>query len=120
MKKTILTVLTVLFFSTSFTGDNSFETIASHYGYKDGFNGRKTANGEIFDMYSMTAAHKTLKFNTILKVTNLANGKEVEVRINNRGPYIKGRGLDLSYGAFREIADPKTGLIKVKAEIIKK
>ena len=67
---------------------------ASFYGGK--WHGRKTANGEIFDTYKLTAAHKTLPFGTRVRVTNLSNGKSVVVRINNRGPYSKGRIIDLS------------------------
>lgn len=88
--------------------------IASYYGKE--FHGRKTANGEIFDMNALTAAHRTLPFGTIVKVTNLANNKEVTVRINDRGPFIKGRIIDLSYGAAAEIDLLSIG--QVKLEII--
>lgn len=101
----------------SFTGD-TFETNASFYGHKDGLNGRKTANGERLDKYALTAAHKTLKFGTLLEVTNIKNSKSVIVRINDRGPFVKGRGLDLTYGAFREIADPRQGVVRVRAKIV--
>ena len=90
---------------------------ASFYGGK--WHGRKTANGEIFDTYTMTAAHKTLPFGTKVKVTNLDNGKSVVVRINNRGPYIKGRVIDLSTAAFSAIESVKKGVTSVKLEIIK-
>lgn len=89
--------------------------IASYYGKE--FHGRKTANGEIFDMNSLTAAHRTLPFGTIVKVINVANNKEVTVRINDRGPFIKGRIIDLSYGAAAEIDLLSVG--QVKLEIIK-
>ena len=74
---------------------------ASFYG--DGFHGATTANGETFDTYGMTAAHKTLPFDTMVRVTNPSNGKSVTVRINDRGPYVSGRCLDLSTAAFDEI-----------------
>ena len=90
---------------------------ASWYG--PGFQGRKTANGERYNMYDMTAAHKRLKFNTIVKVTNLNNGKFVIVRINDRGPYIRGRIIDLSKTAKQKIMG-KGGLCKVKLEILNK
>ncbi len=90
---------------------------ASFYGGK--WHGRKTANGEIFDTYTMTAAHKTLPFGTKVKVTNLNNGKSVVVRINNRGPYVKGRVIDLSTAAFGAIESLNTGVTSVKLEIIK-
>ena len=90
---------------------------ASFYGGK--WHGKKTANGEIFNTYSLTAAHKTLPFNTRVRVTNLNNGKSVIVRINNRGPYSKGRIIDLSKGAFSKIENISKGVTKVKLEILK-
>ncbi|HEX5541400.1 MAG TPA: septal ring lytic transglycosylase RlpA family protein [Micromonospora sp.] len=77
-----------------------------------------TASGERFDPEAMTAAHKTWAFNTRVKVTNPANGKSVVVRINDRGPYIDGRCLDLSRAAFRAIADLSLGVINVRYEIL--
>ena len=91
--------------------------IASFYGGK--WHGRKTANGEIFDTYSLTAAHKTLPFNTKVKVTNLNNGKSVIVRINNRGPYAKGRVIDLSTAAFSAIESTNKGITRVQLQIVK-
>lgn len=82
--------------------------------------GRKTANGEIYRATDVTAAHKTLPFNTMVRVTNLKNGKSVIVRINNRGPYIKGRILDLSLVAARQIDMTKAGVVPVRAEILRK
>ncbi len=89
----------------------------SYYGKK--FNGRKTANGEIFDMYKMTAAHRALPFNTILEVENMTNHKKIRVRVNDRGPFKKGRILDLSYGAAKKIGLIATGVAKIKARIIR-
>jgi len=80
--------------------------------------GRKTANGEIYRRADMTAAHKTLPFNTRLRVTNLRNGRTVTVRVNNRGPYIKGRIIDLSLAAAEEIGMVKAGVVPVKAEVL--
>ena len=82
-------------------GDTIEEGIASWYG--PNFDGKLTANGEVYDMYGLTAAHRTLPFNTILKVNNLDNGKSVEVRINDRGPYAKNRIIDLSKKAAQKI-----------------
>jgi rare lipoprotein A len=82
-------------------GQKIEEGIASWYG--PNFNGKLTANGEKYDMYSLTAAHRTLPFNTIVKVKNLDNGKSVQVRINDRGPYAKNRIIDLSKQAAKEI-----------------
>jgi rare lipoprotein A len=90
---------------------------ASWYG--PGFHGQKTANGEIYNQMSFTAAHKSLKFGTLLKITNLKNDKSVVVRINDRGPYIHGRDLDLSKAAALEIGMVKRGVAKIKVEEIK-
>lgn len=95
---------------------SAVQSKASWYGGK--FHGGPTASGETYDMYSMTAAHKTLPFGTKVKVTNMKNGKSVIVRINNRGPYIKGRQLDLSKAAFSKIASLNSGVINIKYEII--
>ena len=89
---------------------------ASYYGGK--FHGRKTASGERFNQEAMTAAHKSLPLGTKVRVTNLRNGEVVEVKINDRGPYIKGRIIDLSKGAAREIGMIKAGTAKVKIEIL--
>ena len=89
---------------------------ASWYGKK--FHGRPTASGEIYDMYKLTAAHKKLPLGTYVKVTNLSNGKSVIVKINDRGPYVKGRIIDLSYAAAKKIGMVKKGVQKVKIEAI--
>ncbi|MBI5327849.1 MAG: septal ring lytic transglycosylase RlpA family protein [Deltaproteobacteria bacterium] len=88
------------------------EGIASWYG-KD-FHGKKTSNGETYNMYAMTAAHKTLPLNTYVKVTRLDNGKEAIVRVNDRGPFVKGRIIDLSYKAASEVGIAESGTAKVK------
>jgi rare lipoprotein A len=80
--------------------------------------GSRTANGETFDPDGITAAHKTLPFNTRVRVTNRANGKSVVVRINDRGPFVDGRCLDLSRGAFREIASLSAGVLTVDYEVL--
>lgn len=77
-----------------------------------------TANGETFNPYALTAAHKSLPFNTRVRVTNLANGKTVTVRINDRGPYVDGRCLDLSLAAFEKIASTSAGVAEVKYEVL--
>lgn len=82
--------------------------------------GRKTANGEIYRAKDVTAAHKTLPFNTRVRVTNLRNNKSVVVRINNRGPYVKGRIIDLSLAAAREVDMTKAGVVPVKVEVLPK
>jgi rare lipoprotein A len=88
-------------------------TLASHYGVGDVFHGRTAADGSRFDAYGLTAAHRSLPFGTTLRVVNPANGQSVRVRISDRGPFIPGRGLDLSYGAFSRIASPSKGVVKV-------
>ncbi len=85
---------------------------ASWYG-KD-FHGRRTSNGEIYNMYSMTAAHKTLPMNTVLMVKNLHNDRKTIVRINDRGPFVKGRIIDLSYSAAKNLDLVGKGVAKVK------
>ncbi len=85
---------------------------ASYYG--DEFNGRKTANGEIFRQSNLTAAHKKLAFGTKVKVTNLSNNKSVTVRINDRGPFVAGRIIDLSKSAAKKIDMVGAGVAKVK------
>lgn len=89
---------------------------ASYYAGK--FHGRKTANGEIYDSKKLTAAHRTLKFGSMVRVTNLKNNKSVIVRINDRGPFAHSRIIDLSQVAAQEIGMLKTGTAKVKIELV--
>ena len=86
--------------------------LASWYGRK--FHGRKTANGEIYDMYGISAAHKTLPFNTVVTVRNLNNGRTLNLRINDRGPFVRGRIIDLSYGAAKELGLVGPGTARVE------
>lgn len=88
--------------------------------YGKEFHGRATANGEIFDTQELTAAHKTLEFGTLLKVTNPHNKKSVIVRINDRGPFVRGRDLDLSQTAAESLGLVKHGVLKMKVEIVTK
>lgn len=89
---------------------------ASWYGKP--FHGRLTANGERYNMYAMTAAHRTYAMNTVLKVTNLQNKKSVKVRINDRGPFYSSRNIDLSYAAAKKLGIAKQGVGKVKIEVL--
>ncbi len=89
---------------------------ASFYGAQH--HNKQTANGERFDQNALTAAHRTLPFGTKVRVTNIRNGKSVVVRINDRGPYAKGRVIDLSKAAFSQIASTRTGVIRVRLEKI--
>ena len=85
---------------------------ASWYGRQ--FHGRRTANGERFDMYALTAAHRTLPFGSIVQVTDLENGRSVTVRINDRGPFKGGRIIDLSYAAAKKLGMIKRGVVPVR------
>lgn len=90
--------------------------VASWYG--PGFHGKLTANGEIYNQMALTAAHKEMPFGTFLQITNLQNSKRVVVRINDRGPYIEGRDIDLSKGTALALVMVERGVIKVKVEEI--
>jgi rare lipoprotein A (peptidoglycan hydrolase) len=92
------------------------EGMASYYA--DEFNGRKTSNGEVFDMDSLTAAHRSLPFNSTVKVTNLDNGMSVNVRINDRGPFVEGRIIDLSLAGAKAIGMIGAGTARVSLEVI--
>ncbi len=95
---------------------SKYRGIASWYG-KD-FHGRKTSSGEYYDMYDYTCAHKTLPMNTRVKVTNLQNGRSVIVRVNDRGPFVKNRIIDLSYVAANDIGMIGKGTAYVEIEVI--
>lgn len=84
--------------------------------YGEKFHGDATAFGETFDMHALTAAHRSFPHNTLVKVTNVENGKSVTVRINDRGPYVDGRDMDLSVGAFTTIAERSKGVIRARFE----
>lgn len=88
--------------------------------YADKFNGRKTANGEVFRQSKLTAAHKTLPFGTKVKVVNLTNGRTVKVRINDRGPFVAGRIIDLSKKAAKKIGLTQSGVANVEIRYKKK
>ena len=90
--------------------------VASYYGREH--HGKKTANGEIFDMNKLTAAHRSLPFGSQVKVTNLSNQRSVIVRINDRGPYYQGRIIDLSQAAAERLGMVKAGITKVTLEVL--
>ena len=111
-----------IFFGLCLTGTTLFaemykENVVASF-YADKFNGRRTASGEIFDTNGYTAAHKTLPFGTVLKVTNLDNGKSVKVRVNDRGPFVQGREIDVSKAAATELDMIGSGTAKVSLEIV--
>jgi rare lipoprotein A len=99
-----------------FSTGNIQTGIASWYG--PDFHGKPTSNKEIYNMYDMTAAHKSLPFNTYVVVTNLNNGKSVTVRINDRGPFVKDRIIDLSYAAAKMLDMIEEGTIPVRIEVL--
>jgi rare lipoprotein A len=94
----------------------TLEGVASYYA--DEFHGKKTSNGEIYDMNDLTAAHRTFPFGTKVRITNLENGKTVIVRVNDRGPFHEGRIIDLSLGAAKELDIVKTGTARVRIEVL--
>jgi rare lipoprotein A len=96
---------------------SELEGLASYYA--EPYHGRRTASGEVFDTYkAMTAAHRTLPFNTVVRVQNTSNGKAVDVRINDRGPFIADRIIDLSVRAARTIDLVRRGVVFVKLQIL--
>lgn len=109
----------LLFMATSAYGQNKAQPdtgIASYYA--DKFHGRRTASGEVFHQDSLTAAHKTLPFGTLVRVTNLRNNQSVVVKVNDRGMKGKNRVIDLSKAAARELNMVGAGLVKVKVEVL--
>src|ERR1700722_17110133 len=90
--------------------------VASWYGVP--YDGRRAASGEVYDMRQLTAAHRSLPFQTWVEVTNLFNGKQVDVRINDRGPFVKGRIVDLSQAAARDIDMLRAGTTRVRLKVI--
>lgn len=123
MKKIVifLTLLVTLLFTTNVmakTKVNQHSTRGEASYYAGFHHGKKTASGERFNMHSLTAAHRTLPLGSKIKVTNLNNGKEVVVRVNDRGPYAKGRVLDVSLGAAKKLDMIKTGTTKVSIQIL--
>ena len=118
-------IIGLFFFScTSSPRYTSLKTeygVASHYGHNDGFHGKRTANGEIFNQYGLSAAHKTLPLNTWVRVTNLdrLTKPSVKLKINDRGPYVGNRILDCSTGAAKRLGFFNKGTANVKIEVIK-
>jgi len=94
----------------------TLEGVASYYA--DEFHGKRTSNGEIYDMNDLTAAHRTFPFGTKVRITNLENGKTVLVRVNDRGPFHEGRIIDLSLGAATELDLVKIGTARVRIEVL--
>ena len=97
---------------------NSSELKGVSSWYGPNFHGKLTANGEVYDMYGVTAAHKTLTLGTVVRVTNLDNGKSLILRINDRGPYVDGRILDCSFGAAKKLGFHEQGTANVEIKVI--
>ncbi|HHM21432.1 MAG TPA: septal ring lytic transglycosylase RlpA family protein, partial [Bacteroidetes bacterium] len=117
MKSTIQFILFNLFLTTTLIAQDAEFGIASYY--SDLFQGKPTASGELYDKTKMTAAHKTLPFGTLARVTDLESKKSVQVRINDRGPFISGRIIELSKEAAKRIGLVQKGVARVKVEIVK-
>lgn len=115
-KKILLLCFTLLISNSLFSEVYKKDAIVSYYA--EDFHGKKTSNGEIYNMNALTCASKELPFNSRLKVTNLANGKSVEVRVNDRGPFVPDRVLDLSKAAAIKLGMIADGTAHVKIEII--
>lgn len=112
-------VFAFLIFTFAFSAFSDFyKTNVTVSYYADDFQGKKTSSGEIFNMYDLTCAHKMLPFGTKVKVTNLKNGKSVVVRVNDRGPFVKTREMDLSKAAAARLGIIKSGTAKVNLEIV--
>ena len=118
MKRFSILIIATLLLTPVFSDVYKTGVTASYYA--EDFHGKRTSNGERFNMNDYTCAHKSLPFNTILKVTNLANGKTCEVRVNDRGPFVATREIDLSKAAAVKLGMIGTGTTKVKLEIVKK
>ncbi len=99
-------------------GVRPFRQVGEASWYGPDFHGRITANGERYNMLGRTAAHRTLPFNTLVDVTSLETGRSVTVRINDRGPFLKGRILDLSYAAARALGLNRRGVMRVRIEVV--
>ncbi len=118
MKRHSFLIIALLILNPLFSEVYKTGVTASYYA--EDFHGKRTSNGERFNMNDYTCAHKSLPFNTILKVTNLANGKTSEVRVNDRGPFVVSREIDLSKAAAIKLGMIGSGTTKVKLEIVKK
>lgn len=118
MLKKLLVAMGVVLALPTMVNAKNYQTGTASY-YADFFNGRLTANGERFNnVYVYTAAHKTLPFGTKVRVTNLKNKRSIVVRINDRGPFVKGRVIDLTRSGAKKLGFEKQGLAKVQLDIV--
>ncbi len=123
MKRGILVIIMMIsalgLYSFKYSANENDEVKTSYASYyHDKFNGKRTASGEIFHNSKFTAAHRTLKFGTKVRVTNLRNGESVVVTINDRGPFHSSRALDLSKAAFDEIGDLGKGTMPIEYQVV--
>ncbi len=117
----LLIIFSLLFLAPiEFYGQETFIQEGKASYYADKFEGKKTASGEVYKQSEATAAHKTLPFGTWVKVTNKTNNRSIMVRINDRGPFVKGRIIDLSKSAAKQLGYLKEGVTEVKIEVLKK
>ncbi len=120
MQKKYRTILSIILLPLIFSCSRPMTENGKASYYADKFAGRRTANGQVFSQHKRTAAHKTLPFGTKVKVINLTNGKSVKVRINDRGPFVQGRIIDLSKKAARKINMVNAGVVNVEIRYKKK
>jgi rare lipoprotein A len=113
---TLAVLLVALPFTATAGGGDLGSGHASYYGNE--FAGRRTASGEVFNPQALTAAHRTVAFGSRIKVTHLGNGREVVVRVNDRGPWGRGRVIDLSYAAARQIGMHRSGTARVSLQLV--
>ena len=123
MKRAILVIIMMIstlgLYSFKYSANDNDEVKTSYASYyHDKFNGKRTASGEVFNNSKFTAAHRTLRFGTKVKVTNLRNGESVVVTINDRGPFHSSRALDLSKAAFDEIGNLGKGTMPIEYQVI--
>lgn len=111
LKSLVIATLTLIPFQSAYAATRC--GMASHYGLGDGYGWRTMANGKPMNPQALTTAHRSLPFGTKLQVTNSANNRSVLVTVTDSGPYVGGRVLDLSYGAFSKIASPSSGVVGV-------
>ena len=119
MKRFVFLSVIMMLLSSTVVFASVYKTGVTASYYAEDFHGKKTSNGETFNMNALTCAHKSLPFDTVLRVTNLSNGKSVDVRVNDRGPFVATREIDLSMAAAVKLGMIGTGTAKVKLEIVK-
>lgn len=108
----------LILFTLSASAENVFPQYGNASWYGNSFHGRKTASGQIFDQNALTGANRTLPFGSVVRVTNLRNGRYVDITINDRGPFIKTRIIDISRAAAREIGILHRGVARVRVSLI--